>query len=105
MISVWLWFLHRITGFLLIFFLLLHILYFHVLENGYSASEIENRLNSTKWKTFYLLFLFSAIYHGSYGMVTIIREYFNKSKVLYIFYFLIFVAILYMLFFGLSFIF
>lgn len=105
MISVWLWLLHRITGVLLIFFLVFHIAYFHLFDGSFSATEIKSRLNSIVWKGYYLLFLFSVIYHGTYGIVLILKEYLSKYRWLNVSYIVLVIVVFYLAYAGLRFLF
>lgn len=82
MIRIYLWLLHRLTGFLLVFFLIFHILYFHWFNNSYDYIDIVLRIEKLPWKLFYLIFLISSIYHGVYGINTIIKEYTKNTTLL-----------------------
>lgn len=79
--SIYLWLLHRLSGFILIFLLLFHLLYFHLFDAPLDYSEIINRIDKPLWKLFYFIFLITSIYHGTYGMHVIVTEYFSNSSI------------------------
>lgn len=80
MMKIYLWLLHRLSGFILIFLLLFHLFYFHLFDAPYDYSDIIARIDNPLWKLFYFTFLITAIYHGTYGMNVIITEYFSNSS-------------------------
>lgn len=82
MFKPYLWLLHRLTGFLLIFFLILHIFYMHYGEVSLHYKDIVSRIKHPTWKVFYLIFLLCGIYHGFYGITVILKEHI-KSKLLF----------------------
>lgn len=81
--GAWTWFLHRVTGVLLVAGLLAHFLIMH-----YSGPEqityayVMQRFSNPLWKLFDIAFLLSVIYHGFYGIRGIALEYISAPKLL-----------------------
>lgn len=82
MFKSYLWLLHRLTGFLLIFFLLSHIFYMHYGKTSFYSEDIILRLKNIEWKFFYAIFLVCGIYHGFYGITIVLKEH-VKNKFLF----------------------
>lgn len=82
MFKPYLWLLHRLTGFLLVFFLVFHIFYIHYGEVSLYYEDIVVRIKNPTWKFFYLIFLLCGVYHGFYGITVILKEH-VKSKFLF----------------------
>ncbi|MCX7988718.1 MAG: succinate dehydrogenase, hydrophobic membrane anchor protein [Thermodesulfovibrio sp.] len=73
---MWSWLLHRITGVILVLGLLYHFIFMHFMgHDNYSYEAVMQRLREPSWKIFNLVFLFSALYHGFYGLNGLITEY------------------------------
>lgn len=73
---MWSWLLHRITGVILVLGLLYHFIFMHFMGyDNYSYEAVMQRLREPSWKIFNLVFLFSALYHGFYGLNGLITEY------------------------------
>ena len=74
--NIWAWLLHRITGVLLIIFLISHFYLMHYTEpSSYSAENVLARLSSPFWKFYYFVFLIAGLYHGGYGIYGLFNEY------------------------------
>ena len=80
MISLYM--LQRLSAFLMIPFVLVHIvLMIYAIEGGLSASEILGRTRgSTFWGLYYGIFVFLVSLHGSLGLRTILNESSNFSS-------------------------
>lgn len=72
------WFYQRLSGLVLVFLLLTHWGIEHLgpkTADGIEYLDVATRLASPFWKTFNLLFLVLAIFHGMNGLLMIIRDY------------------------------
>lgn len=73
---MWSWLLHRITGVILVVGLLYHFILMHFMgHDNYSYEAVMQRLSEPSWKIFNIVFLFSALYHGFYGLNGVVTEY------------------------------
>ncbi len=71
------WFLFLIAGLVLFLLLGYHIVFIHLLGNyeaNISFQSVASRSVSPAYAVFYLLFLVFALYHGFYGLRTILLE-------------------------------
>jgi len=86
-----LWFFQRISGFVLLLLLLLHIYLAHfTFQSGAPTfAEVMNRLGDQYWKLFDLFFLYLALFHGLNGFWTVVTDYFHKPLVKLTFFSLI----------------
>lgn len=71
------WFFMRISGLLLVFLVLIHVAIMHILND---VAEIDYdfvaaRWMSPFWRTYDLLLLFLALFHGANGMRVIVDDY------------------------------
>jgi len=74
------WLFHRLTGIILVVGLLYHFHLMHFMgHDNYSYEAVMKRLGDPAWKTFNIVFLFSALYHGFYGLNGIITEYIKSN--------------------------
>jgi len=79
--SVLTWFLQRITGLFLGFFLITHINVHHLLHDITTKGLIsfesvsENLASSTFWKLYYFLFVPMVVYHALNGLWQIIADF------------------------------
>lgn len=70
------WFYQRLSGLVLIVLLLVHFALLHSGPGGrVTYASVAARLETPFWKTFDLLFLFLAVFHGFNGLLMIIRDY------------------------------
>lgn len=100
---MWGWLLHRFTGVILVFGLLYHFLVMHFMGHyNYSYEAIIQRLNDPYWKTFNIIFLLSAIYHGFYGINGLVTEYVKVVSLRRVLKFFVFISPLALAFFGLK---
>lgn len=73
---MWSWLLHRITGVILVVGLFYHFIFMHFIgHDNYSYESVMKRLSEPSWKVFNIVFLFSALYHGFYGLNGLVAEY------------------------------
>jgi succinate dehydrogenase / fumarate reductase membrane anchor subunit len=72
------WFYQRLSGLVLVILLLTHWGIEHLgtkTADGIEYLDVATRLASPFWKTFNILFLVMAIFHGMNGLLMIIRDY------------------------------
>ncbi len=70
------WFFQRISGLVLFVLALVHFYIAHrTWESGHDWQTVVNRLASPYMKTFYLVFVFLALWHGLNGLWEVIRDY------------------------------
>lgn len=80
--GVWPWLFHRITGIILLAGLTIHLYIMHFSgQEQISYEFVRARILNPYWKTFNIVFLISAVYHGFYGMWGIATEYSVSRKV------------------------
>ncbi len=76
------WFAQRVTGFILAFVLLFHLFLMHVkLGDGPKPVSVEallERFSTPGMQVFYLVFLFTAVWHGANGMTNILDDYLHN---------------------------
>lgn len=78
---MWSWLLHRITGLILVFGLFYHFIFMHFIgHDNYSYEAVIKRLSEPSWKVFNIVFLFSALYHGFYGLNGLVSEYIKGER-------------------------
>jgi len=81
--GVFIWFLQRLSGIILLVLLITHFFYFHLylhfIGEEFNFAEVSGRLVSPFWKTFDVLFLFSAVFHGLNGAWMIASDYLRKD--------------------------
>ena len=100
---MWGWLLHRITGVFLAFGLLYHFIVMHYIgHDNYSYDAVMQRLSEPSWKIFNVFFLFSALYHGFYGLNGVISEYVKGETVKNFSKFIMIVLSFILAFFGLK---
>ncbi len=79
--GIFLWFLQRLTAAGLLVLLLTHFYFLHYFQEGFvTYRTVAARLASPYWKTFDILFLTLAIFHGFNGFQTIVLEYVHSRK-------------------------
>ncbi|WP_338825790.1 hypothetical protein MTBGP_20650 [Moorella thermoacetica] len=86
------WLLFILSGVLLFFFLGLHLVYMHLdrimaflgISTGdvLAFSTVARRGASLNWLLFYLALLVLALYHGLYGLRSILLEISNREKII-----------------------
>ena len=70
------WFIQRITGILLLFFLFTHFWVMHFTGTGeFLYKDVAARLSNPFWKGFYIGFLICAIYHAFTGVRMIVLDF------------------------------
>lgn len=70
------WFLQRLTGFVLLFFLVAHFWYNHFASGGaYTYQGVVNKLSSPFGKTMEMTFLVVSLYHGLNGIWMLVEDY------------------------------
>ena len=71
------WFLQRITGILLAFFLIMHLKVLHLTDKWHLDFQVvTDRLHSgALWGLFYILFVPIAVFHGFNGIWGVIEDY------------------------------
>lgn len=100
---MWSWLLHRITGVILVVGLLYHFILMHFMgHDNYSYEAVIQRLSDPSWKVFNLVFLFSALYHGFYGLNGLITEYIKGNYLKNFLKFIIIILPLTLAFFGIK---
>jgi succinate dehydrogenase hydrophobic membrane anchor protein len=74
------WFLQRITGIFLAFFLILHFQVLHFTKDWKIDFDlVTRRLDSTAWVIFYLIFVPAGLFHAFNGAWQVIHDYRPKS--------------------------
>lgn len=100
---MWSWLLHRITGVLLVVGLLYHFILMHFIgHDNYSYEAVIQRLAEPSWKIFNIVFLFSALYHGFYGLNGLITEYVKSTSLKNFLKFILVILPLALAFFGIK---
>jgi succinate dehydrogenase / fumarate reductase membrane anchor subunit len=76
-----LWLFQRLSGFALVFILLVHFFLLHFTVEGHSLTfeQIYKRLTTPSWKTLDLIFLYLALFHGLNGVWMVLTDYFHKG--------------------------
>jgi succinate dehydrogenase hydrophobic membrane anchor protein len=75
------WFLQRLSAAGLLVLLLTHFYFLHYYQEGFvTYNKVAARLASPYWKTFDILFLTLAVYHGFNGFRTVVLEYVHREK-------------------------
>ncbi|WP_028841935.1 succinate dehydrogenase, hydrophobic membrane anchor protein [Thermodesulfovibrio yellowstonii] len=98
---MWSWLLHRITGVILVVGLLYHFILMHFMgHDNYSYEAVMQRLSEPSWKIFNIVFLFSALYHGFYGLNGVVTEYVRNNSLKRILKFMVFTVPIGLAFFG-----
>ena len=79
--GVFIWFLQRLTGFLLLGLLLTHMLVEHYTLGGHELSFelVAKRVATPLWKTIDSLFLVLGVFHGLNGVWMIASDYIKKD--------------------------
>jgi len=79
-----LWLIHRLTGIALLGGLVIHFFVMHYSgPEQISHAAVIARLANPWWKSFDVLLLFSAVYHGYNGLWGIVSEYIHPGKYLF----------------------
>jgi succinate dehydrogenase hydrophobic membrane anchor protein len=79
-ISAYGWLLQRITGIFLAFFLILHFQVLHFTKVWKIDFNVVNqRMNSTGWVIFYLIFVPAGLFHAFNGAWQVIHDYRPKA--------------------------
>lgn len=100
---MWSWLLHRITGVILVVGLLYHFILMHFMgHDNYSYEAVMQRLSEPSWKVFNIVFLFSALYHGFYGLNGLITEYVKGNSLKNFLKFIVLILPLALAFFGIK---
>lgn len=98
---MWSWLLHRITGLILVVGLFYHFIFMHFMgHDNYSYEAVIQRLSEPSWKLFNIVFLFSAIYHGFYGLNGLVSEYIKGERLKKFFKIIFLILPLALAFFG-----
>ncbi len=75
------WLLQRVTGAFLLAGVLFHFFFMHFTgPQKITYDVVIRRLSSPYWKTFDIVFLSLAIYHGFNGLWGLVLEYFHGEK-------------------------
>ncbi len=75
------WKLQRISGAFLFFMIPAHMLFMHLNQTvGHTSQSIIPRMNNPFMKFTYLLLVLAILYHGFYGVWTIIQDYLPSQK-------------------------
>lgn len=70
------WFLQRLTGFILLACLAIHVIVLHFTHEPIKLQIVVNRIQSaTFWPIFYCIFLGATMFHGLNGLYGIIMDY------------------------------
>ncbi|MCS7203832.1 MAG: succinate dehydrogenase, hydrophobic membrane anchor protein [Thermodesulfovibrio sp.] len=102
---MWSWLLHRVTGVLLFFGLLYHFYTMHIIPDNYSYETVIKRLSEPSWQIFNIVFLFSSLYHGFYGLHGLVVEYIKDSSLKRVLSTLVYFIPLILAFFGVKIVF
>ncbi|GAV23616.1 hypothetical protein [Carboxydothermus pertinax] len=79
-----LWFLFIVAALILLVFLGIHLGYMHLdnilgVNDPLDYNNVKTRGQDTFWLVSYLILLVAALYHGMYGLRTILLEYFPQN--------------------------
>lgn len=78
-----LWLIHRVTGLVLLGGLLIHFFLMHYSGPDHIAhAAVTARLANPWWRSFDVMLLLSAVYHGYDGLWGIVSEYMRPGKYL-----------------------
>ena len=97
------WLFMRISGVVLVFLVLGHLLIMNILDGGVQRINfafVAGRWASPFWQVWDLLQLWLAIIHGTNGLRTIIADYTNKPRTRFWLHTLLYVASVFVLFTG-----
>jgi succinate dehydrogenase / fumarate reductase membrane anchor subunit len=75
------WLFQRVSGVFLFLLVLVHFTLTHFM--GYEKrlyDQVIDRMNNPLWKTFDLVLLFLALYHGLYGVWSVVGDYVTKDS-------------------------
>lgn len=81
-LELWAWLFMRLSGILLLFLAVGHVLIMHVLDTGVQRVDFDfvaERWSSPFWRTWDWMLLSLALLHGVVGMRTIILDYVRRS--------------------------
>jgi len=74
------WYFHRLTSIYLAVVLLLHFIVMHFLASGgFTYEAVAERLSAPGWKVLDIIFLFTGLYHGLYGLWNILEDYIHNA--------------------------
>jgi len=74
------WFFHRLTAMYLAVVLLIHFAVMHFIGDGtLTYDKVAARLVSPGWKVLDILFLYTGLYHGLYGLWNLLEDYIHNS--------------------------
>ncbi|MCS7191791.1 MAG: succinate dehydrogenase, cytochrome b556 subunit [Armatimonadetes bacterium] len=77
------WLFIRVSGILLIFLAIGHLVIMHLIDGGVNrinSDFVAQRLANPIWRTYDFLLLTLAITHGTWGMRTVLMDYFHKPS-------------------------
>lgn len=96
------WLFQRLSGFVLLFILLLHFFLIHFTGNSdhVTFESVKERLVSPYWKTLDISFLFLAMFHGLYGFWMISDDYFRRPWMRTVIFSALCIAGLFLVIFG-----
>jgi succinate dehydrogenase / fumarate reductase, membrane anchor subunit len=80
-LELWAWLFMRLSGILLLFLAVGHVLIMHVLDTGVERVDFDfvaERWSSPLWRTWDWMLLSLALLHGIVGMRTIILDYIRR---------------------------
>jgi len=79
----WAWKLQRISGVFLLVMIPAHMMFMHLnLSAGHDANEIISRMRIIFIKILDMLIMTCALYHGGYGLLSILKDYLSSSAVI-----------------------
>ncbi len=74
------WFFHRLTAIYLAVVLLVHFAVMHFIGDGVlTYDKVAARLVSPGWKVLDILFLYTGLYHGLYGLWNLLEDYIHNA--------------------------